>query len=47
LLTAAGIALALSAIGQAENTDAAFFRPLTSTGTPPAEITALLRRLAG
>jgi DNA-binding MarR family transcriptional regulator len=46
-ITAAGIALALSAIGQVENADAAFFRPLTSAGTAPAEITALLRHLAG
>ena len=46
-ITDAGIALALDAIERVEKADAAFFRPLTSTGTPPAEITALLRRLAG
>ena len=37
---------ALGAIGRVEAAGAAFFRPLTSVGTPPAEITALLRRLA-
>jgi DNA-binding MarR family transcriptional regulator len=45
-ITDAGIALALDAIERVEKADAAFFRPLTSTGTSPAEITALLRRLA-
>jgi DNA-binding MarR family transcriptional regulator len=45
-VTGAGTALALGAIGRVEAADAAFFRPLTSAGTPPAEITALLRRLA-
>jgi DNA-binding MarR family transcriptional regulator len=45
-VTEEGRALALGAIGRVEDADAAFFRPLTSTGTSPAEITALLRRLA-
>ncbi|MGH3211195.1 MAG: MarR family winged helix-turn-helix transcriptional regulator [Trebonia sp.] len=45
-ITEAGIALALDAIERVEKADRAFFRPLTSTGIPSAEITALLRRLA-
>ena len=45
-ITAAGTALALGAIERVESADAAFFRPLTAAGIPPAEITALLRRLA-
>jgi DNA-binding MarR family transcriptional regulator len=45
-ITEAGAALARSAIGRVEDTDAAFFRPLTSAGTPPEAITAMLRRLA-
>jgi DNA-binding MarR family transcriptional regulator len=44
-ITEAGTALALTAIGQVERADAAFFRPLTGAGTA-AEITALFRRLA-
>jgi DNA-binding MarR family transcriptional regulator len=45
-ITEAGTALALTAIGQVEQADAAFFRPLTGAGTTAAEITGLLRRLA-
>ena len=45
-ITAAGIALALTAIERVENADAAFFRPLAAAGIPSAEVTALLRRLA-
>jgi len=45
-ITEAGIALALDAIERVERADTAFFRPLTSTGIPSAEITALLQRLA-
>ena len=46
-VTEAGTTLALRAIKAVEEADAAFFRPLTSAGTPAADITALLRRLAG
>ena len=46
-VTEAGTKLALRAIKAVEDADAAFFRPLTSAGTPKADITALLRRLAG
>jgi DNA-binding MarR family transcriptional regulator len=46
-VTEAGTTLALRAITAVEEADAAFFRPLTSAGTPAADITALLRRLAG
>jgi DNA-binding MarR family transcriptional regulator len=46
-VTEAGTTLALRAIKAVEDADAAFFRPLTSAGTPAADITALLRRLAG
>jgi DNA-binding MarR family transcriptional regulator len=45
-ITEAGGALALRAIKAVEDADAAFFRPLTSAGIPPEEITALLRPLA-
>jgi hypothetical protein len=45
-ITEAGTARALTAIGQVERADAAFFRPLTGAGTTAAEITALFRRLA-
>jgi DNA-binding MarR family transcriptional regulator len=44
-VTPAGVRLALAAIGQVERADAAFFRPVTTTGTPAEAITTLLRRL--
>ena len=45
--TPARAKLALSAIGAVEGADAAFFRPVTTSGTSADEVTALLRRLAG
>ena len=46
-VTAAGAKLALAAIGAVEGADAAFFRPVTTTGVSADQLTTLLRRLAG
>jgi len=45
-ITAKGAELALRAIEQVEQADAAFFRPVTSSGTSTDTIVALLRLLA-
>jgi hypothetical protein len=44
-VTPAGAKLALAAIGAEEGADAAFFRPVTTSGTSADEVTALLRAL--
>ena len=46
-VTPEGAKLALAAIGAVEGADAAFFRPVTTSGTSADEVTALLRALAG
>jgi DNA-binding MarR family transcriptional regulator len=46
-ITPAGEALARQAVELVEAADAAFFRPVTDTGTPAATVTAMLRRLSG
>ena len=46
-VTPGGAKLAVAAIGAVEGADAAFFRPVTTTGVSADQLTTLLRRLAG